>query len=428
MKKLLSALTLLIALGTLLPLHAQEGGNGKQIIGYYPSWQMYKRAGIMRPAKDNIDYTRYTILNYSFFQCDTLGNLFGTDPWADSILLRGEIDWGKSTLDNYVYFPNTSLIDRAHVWGVRVMVSIGGWTLSDAFPTVAADPERRARFAEECVRILKDYKFDGIDIDWEYPGYAEHSGTPDDKRNFTLLMKAIRKAIDEYGEEIDYQFYLTAAFGASENQMENIEWNNLVDVMDYFNMMTYDFNGTWSSEANHNSPLYSPEKGSPGSLDLTKKLITQKYKVPASKVNLGVAWYGRTLLGFDGPTELFGKHEGKSDSVTFTVNMGMPQYFNVLEHMDEGFVEKWDDVAKVPYLINEKKESFVSYDNEKSIRLKAEYVKDNDLAGVIIWDATGDYVEKKIGSGFLKGTPLCDVLVEVLEPDTKKKKIKKRWY
>lgn len=391
MKKITFILSLCLLIGTISNINAQKADDGKkhEIIGYYPSWQMYKRAGLLKPSQDNVDFSRYTILNYSFFQCDTLGNLYGTDAWADSILLRGEIDWGRSTLDAYFYYPNTSLIDRAHVWGVKVMVSIGGWTLSENFPKVAADPEKRRYFAEQCVSLLRRYKFDGIDIDWEYPGYEAHKGTPEDKRNFTLLMQDIRKAIDEYGKEINYKFLLTAAFGANENNMENIEYEKLVNTMDYFNMMTYDFNGVWTEEANHNSPLYSPEKGSPGSLDFAYKMLTTKYNVPSTQINLGVAWYGRSLLGFkDGakPT-LFGKHNGVSDTVVYHVNMGMPQYFNIVDNYNYGdFVEKWDDVAKVPYLIDEKRGSFVSFDNEKSIRLKAEYVVEKKCAGVIIWD------------------------------------------
>ena len=142
----------------------------KQIIGYYPSWQMYKRSGLVVPA--TLDYEKYTILNYSFFAPDSLGNLKGTDAWADSILLRGTIDWSTSTNDYYYYYPNTSLIDYAHAWGVKVMVSIGGWTLSENFSRIAEDPAKRAHFASECVRSLRDYRFDGIDIDWEYPGHV----------------------------------------------------------------------------------------------------------------------------------------------------------------------------------------------------------------------------------------------------------------
>ncbi|HEY8402603.1 MAG TPA: glycoside hydrolase family 18 protein, partial [Cytophagaceae bacterium] len=380
------------------------------------------RAQLINPA--TLDYSRYTILNYSFFAPDSVGNLYGTDAWADSVLLRGKIDWGKP---QPAYFPNTSIIDYAHVWGVRVMVSIGGWTLSENFPRIAADPKLRAHFAQECVRVLREYQFDGIDIDWEYPGYEEHKGTPADKENFTLLMQEIRDSIDAYGKKIKYNFYLTAAFGANASNMVHIEWDKISKIMDYINMMTYDFNGGWTPEANHNSPLYNPAVGAPGSLDNAYNLLTGTYNVPVEKINMGVAFYGRSLKGFgDGQAKLFATgHSGKPDDKTYHEDEGMPQYFNVVTRMKK-FDRFWDDTAKVPYLISKDLTTFVSYDDVESIKLKAEYVKQKDLAGVIIWDCTGDYMETSPGSERIKGTPLVDVINDVLRP-CKRKTIKKRW-
>lgn len=399
----------------------------RQIIGYYPSWQMYKRNGLVSPA--SLDYDKYTILNYSFFQTDLKGNLYGTDAWADSILLRGKIDWGVSTNDYYEYFPNTSLVDIAHAWGVKVMVSIGGWTLSENFPTVAADPALRANFAHECVRILKEYKFDGIDIDWEYPGYVDHKGTPDDKKNYTLLMQAIRDSIDTYGKKIKYKFLLTGAFGANKSQMDNIEWDKIKVVMDYINMMTYDYNGTWSEDANHHTALYEPTGGTGGSIDRAMKLMTQDYGVPASKLNLGVAFYGRSLLMNDATSGLYSKNHMKlSDSVTYVTDLGMPQYYDILLKM-KNFTRYWDEAAKAPYLLGnpgKNRYTFVSYDDEQSVKLKAEYVVTKEAAGVIIWDITGDYIERSEGSGSIKGTPLADILNETLQP-CRRKQIRKRW-
>jgi GH18 family chitinase len=398
----------------------------KQIIGYYPSWQMYKRGGLVVPA--TIDYEKYTILNYSFFAPDTLGYLKGTDAWADSILLRGRIDWGTSTNDFYYYYPNTSLVDIAHVWGVKVMVSIGGWTLSENFPRIAADPVKRARFAAECVRCLNEYKFDGIDIDWEYPGYAEHKGGPDDKKNFTLLMQQIRDSIDTYGKKIKYKFLLTAALGANKSNMEFIEWDQVKNIFDYMNLMTYDYNGTWSPDANHQTALYEPREGWGGSVDGSFKLLTTQYNVPVEKLNIGVAFYGRSLL-MKGPGEdIYSKnHLALQDSITYATDLGMPQYYDILLKM-KSFEKKWDNIAQAPYLIGTpgKRNTFVSFDDEQSVKLKCEYVLKKESAGVIIWDITGDYVEKSEGSGSIKGTPLADVIYNVFQP-CRKKQIKKRW-
>jgi len=402
-------------------------GNPKEIIAYFPSWQMYKRNGCVVP--EVLDYSRYTILNYSFYSPDKEANIEGTDPWADTILLKGRIDWSKP---QPAYYPNSSLVDYAHLYGVKVMVSIGGWTLSDNFPLIAADPKKRGHFAQECVRLLKHYQFDGIDIDWEYPGYAEHSGTPQDRANYPLFMKAIRDSIDAYGKTIDYKFLLTGAYGANIPQMDQIQWDVVAPFMDYINMMTYDFNGTWSDDANHNSPLYNPSKGYKGSLDEAYRLMTTKYKVPAEKLNLGVAFYGRTLRGFDGdqPITIYRTgHQKKQDDVVFAEHEGMPQYFNIMEeYKKHGYKEYWDDVAKVPYLVSEDEKSFVSFDNVKSVKLKAEYIVKNKCAGAIIWDVFGDYMEKKPGSSLITGTPLVDELVNTFGTNqVVRPRIKKRW-
>jgi len=391
----------------------------KEVIGYYPAWRMYTRAGATKP--ENLDYSKYTILNYSFFNMDSLGNLFGGDAWADSVLLRGEIDWGKP---QPAYFINTSLIDQAHVWGVKVMPSIGGWSYSENFSEIAAYPERRARFASQCVFLLKNFKFDGIDIDWEFPNYAEHKGQPRDTANFTLLMKAIRDSIDAYGRQINYKFLLTAAFGSNESQMVNIQWGKVKDILDYLNMMTYDFNGTWSDEANHNSPLYAPAKGSKECFDKCFKLLTERWKVPAEKINMGIGYYGRTFV-CTGKPELFAPHTKKADDKIFAFDEGTPQYFNIVYNMDK-FEKKWDDIAKVPYLVGIDNNTFVSYDDEESIKLKAEYVLNKNAAGVIIWDVTGDYVEKKPGSGKISSIPLSETVNSVFG-SCHKRTIKKRW-
>jgi GH18 family chitinase len=424
MKKI-SLITLAVFItGVMQTVSAQKS---KEIIGYFPSWQMYKRNGCVVP--EVLDYSKYSILNYSFYCPDKEGNLQGTDAWADSILLKGKIDWSKP---QPAYFPNSSLVDYAHLYGVKVMVSIGGWTLSDNFPRIAADPKKRAHFAEECVKLLKEYQFDGIDIDWEYPGYDEHSGTKEDKNTYPLFMKAIRDSIDAYGAKLNYHFLLTAAFGANTPQMENIKWNEIT-FMDYYNMMTYDFNGPWSDDANHNSPLYNPAKGYKGSLDEAFRLMTQTYKVPAEKLNMGVAFYGRSLRGFDGeePITVYRTgHHKKADDVIFAEWEGSPSYYNILEEMKKhGYKEYWDDVAKVPYLVSEQEKSFVSYDNPKSIRMKADYIVEKKCAGAIIWDASCDYVEKKPGSSLISGTPLLDQLNESFYGATPpvRPRIKKRW-
>jgi chitinase len=109
----------------------------KEVIGYYPNWQWYDRAKLVKSS--TIAYSKYSIINYSFFKPEASGLISNTDAWADENLLQGQINWSTTPVS---YYPNTSIIDLAHNAGTKVMVSIGGWTLSDNFPTIAASASK----------------------------------------------------------------------------------------------------------------------------------------------------------------------------------------------------------------------------------------------------------------------------------------------
>ena len=156
------------------------------------SWQWYDRNKFADPQ--NVPFDKYDRINYAFFQPDPDGFIFGTDVWADPQLLWGpyvtdaslqndenkrcswdfeEVDGGATKVQKINcnwHDLSKGILHLAQSKGVEVMPSIGGWTLSDNFPGIAADPDRRERFAQQCVDLIVAYGFDGIDIDWEYPG------------------------------------------------------------------------------------------------------------------------------------------------------------------------------------------------------------------------------------------------------------------
>ena len=378
----------------------------KEVVGYYPNWQWYDRGKLVNPA--TIDYSRYTILNYAFFKPEADGSISGTDPWADDNLLLGEMDWQTNQPDF-----TTSIIYHAQQNGVKILPSIGGWTLSNNFPSIAADPVKRAQFAQSCVNLISTYQFDGIDLDWEYPGFAQHGGTPQDKVNFTLLLNEIRTAIDAYGQSINKPMMLTIAVGAGSDKMDDVEWNNVAQVVDIINLMSYDFFGTWDATTNHNAPLYAPAQGDPEfNVHSTVQRLINQYNVAPNKITVGVAFYGRSAITSGAPG-LHAASTGQADLNTFQVDQGTPLYYNVLASMGQ-FTAHFDAQARVPYLTgNNGLNSFVSYDNPQSIAEKAAYVVDHNLRGAIIWEITGDYLETAPGSGIIAGTPLADTLNHV---------------
>jgi len=381
----------------------------KEIIGYYPNWQWYDRAKLVRP--NTIAFNKYNIINYCFFKPEANGTISNTDTWADENLLQGQINWSTPIP---TYYPNTSLIDLAHNAGVKVMVSIGGWTMSDNFPTIAASPTLRAKFAGECNRLIKFYNFDGIDIDWEYPGYAPHSGTAADKVNFTLLLQNIRDSLNALGTLKNAYYKLSACFSADPALMQNIQWSNVVPLLDMINLMSYDFFGAWDCVANHNSPLYSTPVGN-AAFNTNSAFLTLKniHNVPPNKINLGVAFYGRSQMG---ATALYQPTNCNDNQVIFSDDLGTPLYYNVIKNMSL-FNYFYDNATESPYLLGKASTSavgtFVSFDDKKSIGKKASYIVNNNARGAIIWELTGDYMETSPGSGIIAGTPLADTLKQV---------------
>ena len=392
----------------------------REVIGYYPNWQWYDRAKLVNPQ--SIDYDKYTIINYSFFDVDGTGNIQITDPWADKNLLLGPINWAVAPAgyDTGYDFGNPAyhhsgqkFSDICHSHNVKLLPSIGGYTLSSNFPSIAADPTKRQTFANSCVALIDAFGFDGIDIDWEYPGFADHNGTPQDKVNFTLFLQEIRTAIDAYGAAHGKTMILTAAVGANQVRMLDIEWTNVSNILDAINLMSYDFFGTWDSSTNHNSPLHSPAQGDPTfNLESAVDKLINFYNVNPNKINAGVAFYGRSAKT-NGTPGLFSSSTGAADLITFSEDDGTPLYYNILKKMNL-FNVNWDATAGVPFLTGKNGlNTFVSYDNEQSVGLKAQFIVDNNLRGAIIWEITGDYIETASGSGIIAGTPLADTLNSV---------------
>ncbi len=391
----------------------------REVIGYYPSWKFYDRQQLVNPA--TIDYSKYTILNYAFFEPRPDGSVVPFDPRTDKRLLLGEIDPaappGYASRKDFGqaewHVPGTSLVDRAHEQGVKVFVSIGGWTLSQHFSAIAASAERRSRFAHSCSDMVRTYNIDGIDLDWEYPGYRAQGGSLNDRHYFTLLLRQIRDSLDALQPYANRQLFLTSAFGCAPSRMADIDWEAVVPLLDFVNMMTYDFYGRDFSVTNHNAPLYPPAKGIEGyDTHSTIHYLMENYGVPPQKICIGVPFYGRALKTKSTP----GLHVGSAQSVDarmFPEDDGSPTFYNILARQGQ-FFYNWDSISQAPFLRSKSSNTFVSFDDERSVASKARYILDHGLAGAIVWDITGDCVESRAQRGTIESTPLADALKDAL--------------
>ncbi len=392
----------------------------REVVAYYPNWQWYDRGQLVNPA--TLDYSQYSIINYAFFDVAPSGELVSTDPWADKNLLLGPINWSVAPAGYEVsttqwnadyHHPGQQFSDYCHEYGVKLLPSIGGWTLSANIPAVAGDPIKRQTFAAACVDLVTTFGFDGIDLDWEYPGYAPHGGTPDDKTHFTLLLNELRQALDAAEALLGRELLLTIAVGAAPERMENIDWAAIIDAVDIINLMSYDYFGSWDALTNHNAPLYAPTQGDPEfNVHASVQRLLTEYSVPSSKITLGIGFYGRSVIT-NGAPGLHVASSGQPDNVTFGADEGTPLYYTIDAALPL-FDVHWDENAQVPYLTGaDNLNTFVSFDNAASVALKAQYAVDQNLRGAIIWEITGDCIESAPGSGVIAQTPLAEALNSV---------------
>ena len=340
----------------------------KDVIGYFPSWKWKSPGKVVRPR--DLAFDKLTIVNYAFFAPRPDGTISGNNPIGDSLYLRCGGD--------------TDLVSLAHSHGVKVMLSVGGWDDSGNFPAVASADSLRAAFAHSCVGALRDFGFDGIDVDWEFPGLPEHQGTPADTRNCTLLLRTLRDSLNSYGKSVGRTLLLTAALPAGQRMAQNFEMKEVAGILDFLNIMTYDFTGSWDALSYYNSPLYAPTwTDSSRSVAGAFSLYHRTYGIPAAKINLGVPFYGKTFASCSGPNM---PHKG-ADTLHFPPDGG--EYSRVMSLLPN-FTRHWDDQARVPYLTSDDWKVMVSYDDEESVRAKAQFVIDNDARGLIIWELTHD--------------------------------------
>ena len=253
---------------------------------------------------------------------------------------------------------------------LRILVSIGGWE-ADGFSDAALTDASRDAFARSAAELLRAHELDGIDVDWEYPGQgvAGIKYRAEDKRNFTLLLKALRERLDSEsaatGRTGDDRYLLTIA-SADREYFDHTEMDRLHVYLDWINIMSYDFFNSLTRTTGHHAGLYRSEFAA-ASDRYADASVKQHLAagIPPSKLVLGVAFYGR---GFGGVTP---KNRGLNQS--YERYEADHSYAELVEQVigKQGFVRYWDERAQAPWLWNERSKTFITYDDPQSIGIKA---------------------------------------------------------
>ena len=304
-------------------ISGQLFGQNKEVIGCYQSWKWQQFPELLNPQ--NIPYDKLTMINYSFFYPLESGEIVGMDPAADLYLLKGETDSLSTKI-----VSTGSIIELAKEHGTNVILSIGGWETSSNFPQVSADPPKRENFAHWCVKHIQQFGFDGIDIDWEFPGYIQHKGTDQDRENFTILLQTVRDSLQTLEDISGKSLLLTVSLPAAAVHLLDIEVEKITSIVDYLNIMTYDLHGSWGKISNHNSALYGPAQGdSARCLDGAFKLYHETHNVPSDKITLCAAFFG---YSYTNCSEIYGEHQG-ADTSLFKAGEDI-LYTQIAEKMD----------------------------------------------------------------------------------------------
>lgn len=382
----------------------------KKVVGYYAQWAAGRNAFVSGIAADKI-----THINYAFANVSDKGECILGDETADvgRVFAANESVNGQADSTDAAALHgnfNQILELKQKYPHLQVLISVGGFNWSEHFSDAALTDDSRKTFAKSCVDLfLNKYKgvFDGIDIDWEYPGGGGLSaGRPEDKHNFTLLLAELRSELDALGAANGGKHYLlTIAAPAGAGNAQRFERSEFIQSLDWINLMAYDLHGTWESTTNFNAPLYHDSKD-PGDASLNADAAVQEYLgagVPKDKLVLGVPFYGRGWKGV--PNTDNGLYQTGGGAAPGKFEDGAFNYTELKTDYMSTYKRYWDEEAQVPWLYSADTGIFIGYDDPQSIAAKAGYVKDQGLAGVMIWELSqgdGDMLDA-IQTGFQKG-------------------------
>ncbi len=261
---------------------------------------------------------------------------------------------------------------------LKVMVSIGGWGGCAPCSDLFASPVHRKTFAETTVQLLKQYNIDGLDLDWEYPvieGYPGHRYDTADKNHFTELVKDLRK---EMGKEYILSF---AAGGFTTYLEQSIDWNTVLPLVDFVNLMTYDLVNGYSKTTGHHTPLHSYLPNQESTEKCVNWLLANK-AAPAQLI-IGAAFYARVWKA------VADKEKGLYQAGQFLRSVSFNQ-LPAYRKDSAGFTYYWDKRAKAPYEYNSQKKLFFTYDNEYSVAEKVKFIQRKKLGGIMFWELSED--------------------------------------
>ena len=387
----------------------------REIVAYYPEWGPALKNYYVKNIEISGSANKITVLNYAFIEPapDSSGNITAKfmNPYQD----YQKIYSADSSIDGIAddstqllrgQFNQLKKLKAMHP-ELKIVISIGGWTGSTWYSDAALTPQSRENFVNDCIdkfiygNLPRAHNtggngvaagiFDGFDIDWEFPVIGGDEGihhNKNDRENLSELIILLRKKLDG----LKPGFLLTAAIPARGGDLYKFNLKKDQESMNWFNIMTYDFHGSWDKKSDHHTNLFSSSADTifPGikeSLAGSVLYLIDSIGISPQKIVPGAAFYGRGWKIADSTNNGLYQPGSVASGVS---ESGFNDYKEFPALMKSGYKYNWDNEAMAPYLYSSKDSTFWTFDDPVSVALKTRFTYSHNLRGLMFWEISGD--------------------------------------